>query len=82
MRASSAMKLLSACCGGFLMAVPVTAEKRVWEYRTKEDKNAPLGCGEFVASRFATQVYILNRAFPPMNQFECFLMLWSVSVHT
>lgn len=75
MRASSAMRLLSACYGGFLVSVPVTAEKRVWEYRTTADKNAPLGCGEFIASRFTTihLVNILDRDFPSVNQSECFL---------
>jgi len=51
MRASSAMKLLSACSGGLLMTMPlahVDAAKAFWDFRTDADRANPdeLGCGE------------------------------------
>jgi len=49
MRGSSAMKLLSASWGGFLMSmlvVPGHAFKAFYDYRSDADRQNPLGCGE------------------------------------
>lgn len=57
MRASSAMKLLSACCGGFLISMPgalvdaVTAKKMYYDYRPAGDfETQGANCGEFSGS--------------------------------
>lgn len=53
MRAASAMKLLSVCCGGFLMAMPVAlvdANKAYYDYRSDADRANPVGCGEHISS--------------------------------
>jgi len=54
MRPSSAKKLLSACCGGYLLGVPfvlVDAAKAFYELRSEDDIAAPLGCGEYSLPR-------------------------------
>lgn len=49
MPASHMMKLVSACCAGFLMSMPVTlveGHKGFYDYRGDADRANPLGCGE------------------------------------
>jgi len=56
MRASSVMKLLSACYGGFFITMPVAPVdavanlKTYYDYRSEADRNDPIGCGESLLS--------------------------------
>lgn len=59
MRGSSSMKLLSVCCGGFMIAMPVAdATKAFYDYRSDADRANPfdLGCGESFASHLGFAV--------------------------
>lgn len=60
------MKLLSACCGSFLMGMPgalVDAQKKFYDYRTGVDfESEDLNCGEILgALRHAA--YVCRRVF-------------------
>lgn len=59
-RGSTAMKLLSACCGGILLSMPgvlVDALKMVNDYRTGDDLDSDTNCGEFALWLFSSQAY-------------------------
>lgn len=70
MRASSAIKLVSAWCGGLLLSMPVNALKKIYDYREGDDyKSKNKNCGELLAISCAGDA-AYNTFFPFPSQYE------------